>query len=166
MSETPIASSGEEALGLAIAIERHNRQAFLDWAYRFRAYDPDVAEFLEGLVDEERDHEHELIALHQHQFAHEEISPALPTELGRYHRGLEAIRQHFLLVDAASAAVLLETALEIERFTRSFYTDLLRRTADPGQAAVYERLSAYEAEHERQFEERLERLKSRARHNK
>ncbi|OOG21484.1 hypothetical protein B1C78_16095 [Thioalkalivibrio denitrificans] len=149
--------AAQRALELAIAVEHHNGNRFLEWADRFRSYDPAISAFLEELADEERDHEEKLLTAYRELFA-EEPPRIVPTELERYTLGLLAIRDHFLVVDSAMARTLLETALEIERYTRQFYSELWANTTDTALAEVYRRLSEFEAEHERVFENRIGQL--------
>ncbi|NIR59916.1 MAG: ferritin family protein [Gammaproteobacteria bacterium] len=156
MHDLPSTPSAQQAFALAISIERHNRHRFHEWANRFRPYDGEVVRFLEDLAEEERAHEDELLAAYRTLFGDQEIEEALPLALGRYQSGLERVNAHYFIIDAPSAATLLRAALDIERYTREFYTELLARTEDPDEAAVFERLAAFEKEHEREFERRLQ----------
>lgn len=153
-------SPAQEALALGIAIERHNAAHFQEWAYRFRAYDPAVAEFLSALVEEEQEHERQLAALYRDSFGEDAPIPERepPTELRKYIPGFAAFGEHFLIAETWAAYNLLTAALDIERFTRDFYTELLEQTKDAAQAEIYRQLAAFEEEHERAFEERLARL--------
>lgn len=158
--QTPGQTTARDALALGIAIERHNARCFEEWAYRFRAYDPAVAEFLDALTEEEHEHERQLIALYHQTFGEDEPVPeqAPPEALQHYIPRFEAFGEHFLITDTWAAYNLLSAALDIERFTRNFYTELLEQTRDPGQADIYRQLAAFEEEHERAFEERLAKL--------
>ena len=156
----PQASPARRALALGIAIERHNATCFAAWADRFRAYDTAVAEFLDALVEEEREHERQLATLYHDTF--DEPVPStdtkLPDELNQYIPDFDAFGEHFFITDTWAAYTLLNTALDIERFTRRFYAELLEQTKDPAQAEMYRQLSAFEEEHERAFEAQLAKL--------
>jgi rubrerythrin len=153
-------SSAERALALAVALERHNAQRFREWANRFRAYDSRTSTFLEGLAQEESEHEKLLLELYQRQFGEDTFAHP-PGELARYEAGLASIKNHFLVLDRVMARTLLEMALEIERYTRQYYVDLLERTTDPDLAAVYRQLAEFESEHERAFLARLKEQRGR-----
>ncbi len=160
---TPATDSARQALALGIAIERHNAERFQEWALRFRAYDTAMALFLEALVVEERDHERQLVALYRETFNEPPPPPGeTPPELLQdYLPRFAAFGEHFFIINEWGAYSLLSAALDIERCTRDFYASLQRRTADPVQAQMYRRLSAFEAEHERAFEAQLARLTQR-----
>lgn len=157
-NDTP--SPARDALVLGIAIERHNARCFEEWAHRFRAYDPAVAEFLDALAREEHEHERQLIDLYHESFGETEPVPeqAPPEALQQYLPRIAAFGEHFLITEAWVAYNLLAAALDIERFTRNFYTELLEQTKDAAQADIYRQLAAFEEEHERAFEERLAQL--------
>jgi len=156
-SRTDQALSPQRALALAVAIEVHNASRFLEWSHRLLAFDLEVAAFFHGLVEEEHAHAKELAELYAKVFGGTPDFPmhALPQRLQEYSRAVSAIAGHFLIVEPRSVRALLGIALQIERFTRDFYTDLVKRTEDPAQAAVFLRLAEYEAEHERAFERQL-----------
>lgn len=158
--QNPTPSAARDALVLGIAIERHNARCFEEWAHRFRAYDTAVAEFLDALARDEHEHERQLIDLYHATFDKAEPVPeqAPPEALQQYLPRFAAFGEHFLITDTWAAYNLLSAALDIERFTRNFYTELLEQTKDPAQADVYRQLAAFEEEHERAFEERLAKL--------
>lgn len=152
--------SPQRALALAVAIEVHNATRFLEWSHRLLAFDLDVAAFFHNLVEEEHAHAKELAELYAKVFGGAPDFPMdeLPQQLQEYTRAVGAIAGQFLILESRSVRALLGIALQIERFTRDFYTDLVKRTDDPAQAAVFLRLSEYEAEHERAFERQLAAL--------
>jgi len=155
----PDSSQAQQALQLAIAIEENNAHCFHDCAIRFMTYDRDVTLFLEELVSEERAHKQELIEFYERNFASRipaDIPP--PAELQAYRRGLEAIREHFFVVDNIMAQTLLELALEMERYTRSFYVKQTLTTSDPEAQAIFSRLAMYEEDHEGLFLKRIEMM--------
>lgn len=159
-SQNPTLNPARDALALGIAIERHNAARFEQWADRFRAYDSAVTEFLDALAREEHEHERQLIGLYHETFGETEPVPeqAPPEALQQYIPRFAAFGEHFLITEGWAAYNLLAAALDIERFTRSFYTELLEQTRDAAQADLYRQLAAFEEEHERAFEERLAKL--------
>ena len=159
-SQNPTLSPARDALALGIAIERHNASCFEEWAHRFRAYDPAVAEFLDALAREEHEHERQLIGLYHETFGTAEPVPeqAPPEALQHYIPRFTAFGEHFLITEPWAAYNLLSAALDIERFTHDFYTELLEQTQDAAQADIYRQLAAFEEEHERAFEQRLAKL--------
>jgi rubrerythrin len=152
--------SPQRALALAVAIEVHNATRFLEWSHRLLAFDLDVAAFFHRLVEEEHAHAKELAELYKKVFGGTPDFPMdeLPQRLREYSCAVGSIAGQFLIVEPRSVRALLGIALQIERFTRDFYTDLVKRTGDPAQAAVFLRLADYEAEHERAFERQLAAL--------
>lgn len=149
-------TQSRQALLLAIAIEKSNAAWFHHCAIRFLPYDPQLSTLLEQLSREEDEHHEELVELYRSSFDEmpdEEMSP--PDQLQRYQNGLRHIKKHFFVVNKLMADSILEKALEIERYTRQYYTELTGMVADPEAAEVYQRLSKYEQEHERLFMERL-----------
>jgi len=146
-----------EALLLAISIERHNSRRFREWAMRFLPYDSTVSIFLEELAQEELDHEQELLDTY-HKYYGEKAPDniPLPDELIHFARGLEAVKEHFFVINSYIAQSLLEMAIKFERYSQQFYLDLLDKTADPVLSATYRMLSEYETEHENILLERLE----------
>lgn len=156
-TDTPeISDAARQALSLAIAVERHNARCFREWANRFRTYDPAASRFLETLADEETGHEWELSEHYRNRF-HEALPADLdpPAELKDYRAGLAGIRDHFFVVDPGMALTLLRTALEIEHYTQRFYMALGDTAADAEAAQIYQRLSEYEQDHVRVFEQRI-----------
>jgi|GEM_PF-3446801 len=162
----PDSSQAQQALQLAIAIEENNTHCFHDCAIRFMTYDRDVTLFLEELASEEQAHKQELLELYERSFASRmpaDITP--PTELQAYRRGLEAIREHFFVIDNIMAQSLLELALEIERYTRSFYMEQTLTTSDPEAQAIFSRLAEYEEDHESLFLKRIEMMRHKKSNN-
>ncbi len=146
-----------EALLLAITIERHNGQQFREWAMRFRPYDPSVSIFLEELALEELAHEQELLDTYNRHFNEKAPHGILfPDELIQLAKKLNAIKNHFFVINSHAAQSLLKMAIKIERYTQQFYLDLQAKTMDPELSAIYRILVEFENEHERILLERLE----------
>jgi rubrerythrin len=157
MATTTVITQERAALLLAIAIERYNSRRFRDWAMRFRPYDPSVSTFFEELAQEELDHEQELRGIYFRCFnerAPDDISP--PDELIAFVRGLDALKDHFFVINSYVAQSLLEMAIKIERYTQRFYTEQRTKTMDPELSGIYHILSEFEDEHEKILLERLE----------
>ncbi|MFQ5470164.1 MAG: hypothetical protein ACE5EH_07635 [Gammaproteobacteria bacterium] len=150
-------TQAQRALLLAIAIERHNAKKFREWSMRFSPYDIGLTLLLEELAKEEGDHELELADLYQKIFSVE--IPAtidVPDELSQYDIGLEKIKQHYFVVNPVMAHTLLEMALEIESYTREYYSGLITNETNLELVSMYNRLASFEADHEQLFNERIE----------
>jgi len=149
-------TGSKKALMIAIAIEQHNAKWFRQWSHRFRSYDTDTCKFLEGLQQEELQHEQELKEEYLKYFG-EEVPEyiSLPEELKQYVLELESIKKHFFVVNSDMALTLLQMALQVEQYTRQFYLDLQAETEDEALSNVYKKLGEYEAEHEQLFHDRI-----------
>jgi len=157
MMISPSSPQARQALQLAIAIEENNACWFHNCAIRFMTYDGELSLLLEELASEERAHKEELLDLYERNFASQlAVDIATPMELQDYCRGLDAIREHFFVIDAFMAQTLLELALGIERYTHRFYLDLTAITNNPEARVIFSRMSLFEEEHEQLFEARIE----------
>lgn len=149
-----------QTLQLAIAIERHCGQLYLDWAYRFHPYDLGTSIILKELAKEEVEHEQELIRVYT-----EVTGKKAPTDLvkpdalqGLIQGLLQSIQDHYFVINLAMAKTILEMALNIELFTRDFYQQYLKKTQSPQVLALIRRMIEFEDNHARILMERLSRI--------
>lgn len=146
----------QQVLLLAIAIERYCARMYQDWAHRFSAYDNGTSVVLGALAQEELKHERELMDLYVALTGREVPEPLpAPPAFKKVSQRLQALQEHFFVVDAAMAETMVELALEIERYTQAFYTQLQNQVDDPRAAALLRRLMEFEGEHVGIFLERL-----------
>lgn len=147
-----------QTLQLAIAIERHCGQLYLDWAYRFHPYDLGTSIILKELAKEEVEHEQELIKVYTEVTGNKAPTDLLkPDELQGLIQGLQSIQDHYFVINPAMAKTILEMALNIELFTRDFYQQYLKKAKNSQVLALIRRMIEFEDNHARILMERLSR---------
>ncbi len=147
-----------QTLQLAIAIERHCGQLYLDWAYRFHPYDLGTSIILKELAKEEVEHEQELIRVYTEVTGKKApTSLVKPNELQGLIQGLQSIQDHYFVINPTMVKTILEMALNIELFTRDFYQQYLKKTKNSQVLALIHRMIVFEDNHARILMERLSR---------
>ncbi len=147
-----------QTLQLAIAIERHCSQLYLDWAYRFRPYDLGTSIILKELAKEEVEHEQELIKIYTEMTGKKAPTNLLkPAELQEIVQDLQSIQDHYFVINPTMAKIILEMALNIELFTRDFYQQYLKKVENSPMLALIRRMIEFEDNHARILMERLTR---------
>jgi len=145
-----------QTLQLAIAIERHCGQLYLDWAYRFRPYDLGTSIILKELAKEEVEHERELIGIYTEVTGKKApTNLPKPVELAGLVQCLQSIQDHFFVINPAMAKIIIETALKIELFTHDFYQQYLKKVNNSQVAALIRQIIEFEGNHARILMERL-----------
>lgn len=148
-----------QTLRLAIAIERHCHQLYLDWAYRFHPYDLGTSIILKELAKEEAEHEQELIEVYTEVTGKKAPTDLLkPDELRGLIQGLQSIQDHYFVINLTMAKTILEMALNIELFTRDFYQQYLKKTQSSQVSTLISRMKEFEDNHAHILMERLARI--------
>ncbi|HHH35419.1 MAG TPA: hypothetical protein ENK48_01155 [Gammaproteobacteria bacterium] len=146
----------EQVVALAIELEQHCGLLYEEWARRFKPYDREISELLEGLAQEELEHAREFRALQEAPASGTPLPcDALPPEFDACLARLESIRDHFFVTGPVMATTILEAALKVENFTREFYRELEASTPEPAIAAVCRRLGSLEEAHVQDITARL-----------
>jgi len=139
--------SEQEILALAISSEEDDARIYRQYAERLREEFPASAKVFDGMAEEEDEHRHRLIALHQKRFGN--VIPLIRRE----HVSGYYARRPVWLVDNLGLDRIRAEAAAMERDAGNFYQAAAKRTSDAETRKLLGDLAAAELGHETRAEE-------------
>jgi rubrerythrin len=133
--------SEQEIIALAISSEEDDGRIYRSYAELLRAEFPDSAKMFDGMAEEEDQHRHRLIELHQKRFG-----DTIPLIRREHVAGFYA-RRPVWLIENLGIERIREEASNMEEAAERFYEKAAKRTMDADTRKLLGDLAAAEAGH-------------------
>ena len=152
----PIESlSPKEVLALAVHVERANTRRFQAFAGVFRGFEPEVAEKLEELAEEEIEHERLLTVRFEARYEGE-IPNVDEVTVEGVIESVDLDDAEHLIFNSLKPRQVYEIALKAELGAQAFYRRVAGAAEDEELAALYLELADMEDDHAQWLKDKLE----------
>jgi rubrerythrin len=151
--------STREVLVRAISVEAKNAKQFDEWANRFLPYDPQISSLLDGMAQEEIQHQKILEKWFQELFGEAYVEKIQSDDAEEWGEEFNELQEHFFVMNKQMASKILEDVLESEENARQFYEVAAKDAVQLELRELYNILANFEGDHVERVSHHLKEMK-------
>jgi len=144
-----------DTLAMAIGIEGANAAIYTIWADRFRPYNTELSELLDGFAQEEKLSQKKLKELYKQNFHKTLNVKSEPTQDDALETANEDL-EHFFVLNESMSKKIINAVMKAEYDTLHFFQNAQLNTKDKNMEKTFHMLADFEKQHVNELKENLE----------